>query len=94
MYSAKSGLIIDENWTATVIYWTNGGVHCWPSQGGTSALSPLSCSFSFFLARLIAVASTVYTCLVCNSSTEATCHSIPAARFAFRLFYSFCFSCS
>ena len=50
--------------------------------------------FSFFLARLIAVASTVSTCLVCNSSNVATCPSIPAARFAFRLFYSFCFSCS
>ena len=35
------------------------------SQGGTSALSPLSCSFSFFMARLIVVVS---TCLVCNSS--------------------------
>ena len=33
------------------------------SQGGTSALSPLSCSFSVFLARLIAVASTVHTCM-------------------------------
>ena len=39
-------------------------------------MSPLSCSFSFFLARLIAVASTVYTCLVCNSSIVATCPSI------------------
>ena len=29
--------------------------------------------------------STVSTCLVCNSSTVATCSSIPAARFAFRL---------
>ena len=48
-------------------------------------------SFSFFLARLIAVASTVCTCLVCNSSIMATCPSIPAARFAFRLFYSFFF---
>ena len=56
--------------------------HCWPSQGGTSALSPLSCSFSFFLARLIAVVS---TCLVCNSSIVATCPPIPAAHFAFRL---------
>ena len=54
-------------------------------------MSPLGCSFSFFLARLIAVASTVYTCLVCNSSIVATCPSIPAARLAFRLFYSFCF---
>ena len=35
--------------------------------------------------------STVSTCLVCNSSIVATCPSIPAARFAFRLFYSFCF---
>ena len=69
-------------------------LHCWPSQGGTSALSPPSCSFLFFLARLIAVAATVYTYLVCNSSIVATCPSIPAARFAFRLFYSFCFSCS
>ena len=57
-------------------------------------MSPLSCYFSFFLARLIAVASTVSTCLVCNSSIVVTCPSIPAARFAFRLFYSFCFSCS
>ena len=68
----------------------------WQLVGGkndTSALSPLSCSFSFFLARLIAVASTVSTCLVCNSSIVATCPSISAARFAFRLFYSFCFSC-
>ena len=32
-----------------------------PSQGGTSALSPLSCSFLLFLARLIVVVS---TCLV------------------------------
>ena len=54
-------------------------------------MSPLNCSFSFFLARLIAVASTVYTCLVCNSSLVATCPSIPAARFDFRLFYSFLF---
>ena len=50
--------------------------------------------FFVFLARLIAVASTVYTCLVCNSSLVATCPSIPAARFVFRLFYSFCFSWS
>ena len=55
-------------------------------------MSPLNCSFSFFLARLIAVASTVYTCLVCNSSIVATCPSIPTAHFTFRLFYSFfCF---
>ena len=69
------------------------GVLCWPSQGGTSALSPLSCSFLFFLARFIAVMSTVSTCLVCNSSIVATCPSIPAAHFAFCLFYSLCFSC-
>ena len=49
----------------------------------TSALSPLSCSFSFFLARSIAVVSTYR--LVCNSSIVATCPSIPAACFAFRL---------
>ena len=31
-------------------------------------------------------------CLVCDSSTVATCTSIPAARFAFLFaFYSFCF---
>ena len=65
-----------------------------PAENRISALSPLSCSYSFFLARLIAVASTVNTCLVCNSSIVATCPSIPAARFAFRLFCSFCFSCS
>ena len=29
-----------------------------------------------------------------NSVFVATCPSIPAARFAFRLFYSFSFSCS
>ena len=67
---------------------------CEEQIGKAAALSPLSCSFSFFLARLIAVASTVYTCLVCNSSIVATCPSIPAARFAFRLFYSFCISYS
>ena len=39
-------------------------------------------------------ADTVYTCLVCNSSIVAACPSIPAARLAFRLFYSFCYSCS
>ena len=35
--------------------------------------------------------STVSTFLVCNSSIGATCPSIPAAHFAFRLFYSFFF---
>ena len=38
-----------------------------------------------FLARLIAVVSTVSTCLVCNSSIVAPCPPIPAARFAFSL---------
>ena len=52
-------------------------------------MSPLSCSFSFFLARLLVVVS---TCLVCNSSIVATCPPIPAAHFAFRfVLYSFCF---
>ena len=51
--------------------------------------SALMCSFLFFLSRLIAVVSTVSTCLVCNSSIVATCLPIPAARFAFSL----CFIC-
>ena len=43
----------------------------------------------FFLTRCIVVVSIVSICLVCNSSIVATCHSIPAACFAFRL----CFNC-
>ena len=69
-----------------------------PIRGNNCELIPVKgipmLEYWSFLARLIAVASTVYTCLVCNSSIVATCPSIPAARFAFRLFYSFCFSCS
>ena len=41
--------------------------------------------FIVFLARLIAVVSTVSTCLVFNSSIFATCPPIPAARVAFSL---------
>ena len=37
---------------------------------------------AFFLARCVAVVS---VCLVCESSIVATCPSIPAARFGFRL---------
>ena len=60
--------------------------YCWPSKGGTSVLSPLSCSlFIVFLARLIVVVSIVSICFVCDSSIVATCPSIPAARFAFCL---------
>ena len=47
-------------------------------------------SFWFnFLTRLIAVMSTVSTCLVCISSIVATCPPKPAARFVFSL----CFIC-
>ena len=45
--------------------------------------------FFVFLALLIAVVSTVSTCVVLNSSIVATCPPIPAARFAFSL----CFIC-
>ena len=46
---------------------------------------PLSCSLCNCLARYIAVVPFVSICLVCDSSIVATCPSIPAARFAFRL---------
>ena len=39
----------------------------------------------FFLARYIVVVSVVSICLVCDSSIVATCPSMPAARYAFRL---------
>ena len=46
---------------------------------------PRQCLYAYFLARYIAVVSIVSICLVCDSSIVATCPSIPAARFAFRL---------
>ena len=44
---------------------------------------PRQCLYAFFLARYIAVVSIVS--IVCDSSIVATCLSIPAACFAFRL---------
>ena len=43
--------------------------------------------FHFFLARVIAVMSIISICLVCNFSIVATCPSMPAARFAFCLWF-------
>ena len=47
--------------------------------------------FIFFLARFIGVVSVVSICLVCDSSIVVICPLTPAARFAFCLFYTFCF---
>ena len=48
----------------------------------------------YFLARCIAVVSIVSICLVCDFSIVATCHSIPAARFAFCLCFIRILCCS
>ena len=58
--------------------------HHWPTQGGTSVLSPLSCSFFVFsLARFIVVVSVVSICFIRDFSILATCPSMSAALFAF-----------
>ena len=48
-------------------------------------VSPQLFFMHFFLARYIAFVSILSICLVCDSSIGATCLSIPAACFAFRL---------
>ena len=52
---------------------------------GKASLVFLFFSLIYFLARCIAVVSIVSICLVCDFSIVATCHLIPAARFAFCL---------
>ena len=69
--------------------------HCRSSQGGTSVLSPLGCSFVFFSlffeARFIAVVSIVSIGLVYESSIVATGPSMPALLFVCVQFVLFLF---